>query len=138
MGMLEFGLLDPTTPHPPEATVSNEGILRFNHAAERVLALVAGMTLTVGVYCNPDDPPPMIMLIESGVSGRRPIPEVTLEKRGEGICVDLANIFRQLGIDFTTRQLTLPVWPATRDRFGGIAFPVPPDSLSWPGVPDCV
>ena len=60
MGMIEFGLIDPSTPRPPEATVSNEGVLCFNPASERVLDLKEGLTFVVGVYVNPDDPPPMI------------------------------------------------------------------------------
>lgn len=138
MGMIEFGLIDPSTPRPPEATVSNEGVLWFNPASDRVLALEEGLTFTVGVYCNPDDPPPMILLIDPDISGARPIPTVKLEKREEGFCVDIANVLSQLAIDFTTRQVTLPAWPAIRDGYPAIAFPFPPDYLSWPGAPECV
>lgn len=130
--MLDFALIDPTSPHPPAATVSDAGVLCFNATAARVLDLRDGVTFVVGAYVNPDDPPPMILLLDSAFAGLRPIPEVSIEKRTEGFCVDFANILTQLGFDFTSHQLTLPVWVVKREGHPAIALLFPPEALSWP------
>lgn len=130
--MLDFALIDSSTPHPPEATVTNEGILCFNPASERVLDLKEGLTFAPGAYANPDDPPPLLLLIDPAICGIRPIPPVQLEKREEGFCIDLANVFRQLDIDFTNQQLTLSPWIMKWQTHYAIAFPISPEALSWP------
>ena len=132
MGLIEFALIDPSTPHPPEATVSEAGVLYFNAASERVLDLKEGLTFAPGAYVNADDPPPLLLLIDPAICGIRPIPPVELEKREEGFCIDLANVFRQLGIDFTSQRLILSAWIVKWQKHYAIAFPISPQALSSP------
>lgn len=129
--MLDFALIDPTTPHPPAVTVSEAGVACFNDGAERVLALEEGLTFTVGAYVNPDDPPPMILLIDPSIAGRRPIPEVSIEKQDGRFCIDLANVFRQLDLDFTKQQFTLAAWVVIWKEYPAIALPFPPELAGW-------